>query len=82
MVGRYAQNEPYNFKVVFGYTDSTFFNGGLDTMVQDFIQCCKDKLGVIVELKAVFTNSIFYLKKNRYIAWTGNAKGATNNQRS
>ena len=42
--------------------------------MQDFIQNCKDKLGVTVELKTVFTNSIFYLKKNRYVAWTGNQK--------
>jgi DNA polymerase, archaea type len=60
-----AQNEPYNFEVVFGFTDSTFFSGATDTKVQDFIQSCKDKLGVIVELKNVFLNSIFYLKKNR-----------------
>ncbi|MFY9796161.1 MAG: DNA polymerase domain-containing protein, partial [Candidatus Nitrosopolaris sp.] len=69
-----AQNQPYDFKVVFGFTDSTFFNGGTDTKVHDFIQSCKDKLGVIVELKTVFTNSIFYLKKNRCVAWTGNEK--------
>ena len=70
-----AQNEPYNFKVVFGFTDSTFFNAGTDIeKVQDFIQKCKDKLGVIVELKTVFINSIFYPKKNRYVAWTGNEK--------
>jgi hypothetical protein len=30
-----------------------------------------DKLGVTVGLKTVFTNSVFYLKKNRYVAWTG-----------
>ncbi|MFZ0223395.1 MAG: DNA polymerase domain-containing protein, partial [Candidatus Nitrosopolaris sp.] len=69
-----AQNEPFNFKVVFGFTDSPFFNAGTDTKVQDFIQTCKDKLSVIVALKTVFTNSIFYLKKNRYVAWTGNEK--------
>jgi hypothetical protein len=46
---------------------STFFNGGTDTKVQDFIQRCRDELGVIVELKTVFINSIFYLKKNRYV---------------
>jgi DNA polymerase I len=33
-----AQNEPLNFKVMFGFTDSTFFNGGTNTKVQDFIQ--------------------------------------------
>ena len=69
-----AENEPYNFKVVFGFTDSTFFNAGTETKVQEFIQSCKDKLGVTVELKTVFTNSIFYPKKNRYVAWTGNEK--------
>ena len=70
-----AQNEPYNFKVVFGFTDSTFFNAGADIeKVQYFIQTCKDKLGVIVGLKTVFINSIFYPKKNRYVAWTGNEK--------
>jgi DNA polymerase, archaea type len=69
-----AQNEPYKFKVVFGFTDSTFFNAETDIKVQDFIQRCKDELGVIVELKTVFVNSIFYPKKNRYVAWTGNEK--------
>jgi DNA polymerase, archaea type len=69
-----AQNEPYNFKIVFGFTDSTFFSTGTDIKVQDFIQTCRDKLGVIVELKSVFMNSIFYPKKNRYVAWTGNEK--------
>jgi DNA polymerase, archaea type len=70
-----AQNKPFNFKVVFGFTDSTFFNAGQDiTKVQDFIQVCKHKLDVIVELKSVFINSIFYPKKNRYVAWTGNEK--------
>ncbi len=70
-----AQNKPFNFKVIFGFTDSTFFNAGADiTKVRDFIQVCKDKLGVIVEIKSVFINSIFYSKKNRYVAWTGNEK--------
>jgi DNA polymerase, archaea type len=69
-----AQNEPYNFKIVFGFTDSTFFNADTDIKVQDFIQRCKDELGVTIELKSVFVNSIFYNKKNRYVAWTGNEK--------
>jgi DNA polymerase, archaea type len=69
-----AQNEPYNFKVVFGFMDSTFFNAGTETKVQDFVQSCRDKLGVTVKLKSVFVNSIFYNKKNRYVAWTGNGK--------
>jgi DNA polymerase, archaea type len=70
-----AQNEPFNFKVVFGFTDSTFFNAGTNIEnVQDFIRVSKDKLGVTVELKSIFTNSIFYPKKNRYVAWTGSEK--------
>ncbi|MGB8935122.1 MAG: DNA polymerase domain-containing protein [Candidatus Nitrosopolaris sp.] len=73
-----AQNEPFNFNVVFGFSDSAFFKdaaAGMDlTKVHDFIQTCKHKLGVVVELKTVFLNSIFYLKKNRYVAWTGNEK--------
>jgi len=67
-----GQNEPYNFKVVFGFTDSTFFEGATEEKIRDFIEDCKDKLGVIVELKRVFINSIFYGKKNRYVGWTGN----------
>ena len=68
-----GQNEPYSFRVVFGFTDSTFFKDvGTDTKARDFTQTCKDKLGVTVELKNVFTNSIFYGKKNRFVAWTGN----------
>lgn len=63
--------EPYNFKVVFGFTDSTFFKDAPDNMVQQFIKDCKDSLGTTVELKNVFVNSIFYGKKNRYAAWTG-----------
>jgi DNA polymerase, archaea type len=68
-----GQNEPYNFRVVFGFTDSTFFKDvGTDIKVQDFIRSCNNRLGVVVELKRVFINSIFYGKKNRYVAWTGN----------
>ncbi|MFY9870527.1 MAG: DNA polymerase domain-containing protein, partial [Candidatus Nitrosopolaris sp.] len=71
-----AQNESYKFKIVFGFTDSIFLKyAGTDIKVQDFIQNCKDKFGVIVELKAVFINSIFYDKKNRYVAWRGSEKG-------
>jgi DNA polymerase, archaea type len=49
-----GQNEPYNFKIVFGFTDSTFFEVGAEAHIQDFISSCKDKLGVIVELKHVY----------------------------
>lgn len=66
-----SQNEPFNFKIVFGFTDSIFLKGGADKQLQDFIQICKDRLGVTIELKNIFTNSIFYAKKNRFVAWTG-----------
>ena len=68
-----GQNEPFNFRVVFGFTDSTFFKDvGTDIKIEDFLRSCKDRLGVVVELKRVFINSIFYGKKNRFVAWTGN----------
>jgi hypothetical protein len=58
---------------VFGFTDSTFFKSTTtEEKIRDFIEDCRNKLGVIVELKHVFINSIFYGKKNRFIAWTGN----------
>src|SRR5918995_1905860 len=63
--------KPYDFKVVFGFTDSTFFNDATDDMIQMFIKDCKDNLGITVELKNIFVNSIFYGKKNRFVAWTG-----------
>jgi DNA polymerase elongation subunit (family B) len=66
-----GQCEPYNFKVVFGFTDSTFFKDATDSMIQEFIKDCKDNLGITVERKSIFINSIFYGKKNRFIAWTG-----------
>jgi DNA polymerase elongation subunit (family B) len=66
-----GEGKPYNFKVVFGFTDSTFFSDATEDMVQQFIKDCKDNLGITVELKNVFTNSIFYGKKNRFVAWTG-----------
>jgi hypothetical protein len=50
-----GQGGPYNFKVVFGFTDSTFFaNVSSEEKIKPFIQDCKDRLGVTVELKNVF----------------------------
>jgi DNA adenine methylase len=69
-----AQSEPLNLKIVFGFTDSIFLHGRTNKQMQDFIQICKNKLGVVVELKNIFTKSIFYAKKNRYVAWTGDEK--------
>ena len=66
--------KPYDFKVVFGFTDSTFFKDATNSMVHEFIKDCKDSLGITVELKNVFINSIFYGKKNRFVAWTGLGK--------
>jgi DNA polymerase I len=67
-----GQREPYNFKIVFGFTDSTFFTNIRDEQqVQNFIKDCKDNLGCTLEQKNIFVNSIFYGKKNRYITWTG-----------
>ena len=66
-----GQSEPYNFKVIFGFTDSTFFSDVTEDMIQMFIKDCKDNLSITVELKNVFVNSIFYGKKNRFVAWTG-----------
>jgi DNA polymerase elongation subunit (family B) len=69
-----GQSEPFNFKIAFGFTDSTFLQGGTDKQLNDFIRICKDKLGVTIELKKTFINSVFYGKKNRFVAWTGNEK--------
>jgi DNA polymerase, archaea type len=75
---RMAKSEPYNFEVVFGFTDSVFFksNGGTDDdkIVDNFIQDCETKFGVTPEKKKVFVNSILYGKKNRFVGWTGNQK--------
>jgi hypothetical protein len=66
------QMEATGLKVVFGFTDSTFFKiTTKEEKIRDFIKDCKYKLGVIVELKHVFLNSIFYGKKNKFVAWTG-----------
>jgi DNA polymerase elongation subunit (family B) len=67
-----GQSEPYNFKIVHGFTDSTFFTNIRDEQqLQNFIKDCKDKLGFTVELKNMFMNSIFYGKKNRFVGWIG-----------
>lgn len=66
-----GQCEPYNFGVIYGFTDSTFFKDATDDMIQMFIKDCEDNLGITVELKNVYVISIFYGKKNRFVAWTG-----------
>ncbi len=73
-----AQSEPFNFEIVFGFTDSIFVrarNGNNDkenqVKLKIFIEKCEKELGITVELKNEFQNSIFYGKKNRFIAWSG-----------
>jgi hypothetical protein len=67
-----GQGGPYNFKVVFGFTDSTFFaNVSSEEKIKPFIQDCKDRLGLQLSSK-----TYFYNKKNRFLAWTGNEKEA------
>jgi DNA polymerase I len=36
-----GQAEPYNFKIVFGFTDSTFFKDATYDLIQKFIRDCK-----------------------------------------
>jgi DNA polymerase, archaea type len=61
---------PYNFKVFFGFTDSTFFSDVKSPeLITQFIQYFKDKLNVTIELKDVYVNSIFYGKKNQSVEW-------------
>jgi|tagenome__1003787_1003787.scaffolds.fasta_scaffold20959205_3 DNA polymerase I len=75
-----SQQEPFNFDIVFGFTDSIFVKvdeNNIETtesLIKEFILKCKEELGITVEIKNVFVNSIFYGKKNRYVGWTGNEK--------
>jgi DNA polymerase I len=74
-----AQEAPFNFEIVFGFTDSIFVkvkdecnnNENSEDLIKEFIARCKQELGITVELKNRVENSIFYGKKNRFVAWTG-----------
>jgi DNA polymerase I len=77
-----AQQSPFNFDIVFGFTDSIFVKVKEDNknienssreekLIQEFIAKCKEELGITVELKNKFENSIFYGKKNRFVGWKG-----------
>ncbi len=81
-----AQQEPFNFEIVFGFTDSIFVkmvdskNNSKkaeeeeeeeETKIKQFISKCKKELGVTVEVKNIFQNTIVYGKKNRFAGWTG-----------
>jgi DNA polymerase, archaea type len=65
--------------IVFGFTDSVFVKSneavkgkqdGLK-LIQAFINESNQRLAIAVELKNIFVNSIFYGKKNRFVAWNG-----------
>jgi DNA polymerase elongation subunit (family B) len=68
-----AHQPPFNFEIVFGFTDSIFVKvreENSEDLIKEFIVRCKEELGITVELKNRFENSIFYGKKNRFVAWT------------
>jgi DNA polymerase elongation subunit (family B) len=71
-----AQQNPFNFEIVFGFTDSIFVrvdstNSSKEDLIREFIERCKKELGMTVEIKNFFTNSIFYGEKNRLVGWSG-----------
>jgi DNA polymerase, archaea type len=69
-----AKQAPFNFDIVFGFTDSIFVkvaDGKGNTAIDQFILKCKEELGITVEIKNVFLNSIVYGKKNRFVGYTG-----------
>ena len=74
--------EPFNFDIVFGFTDSIFIRPNKNNevyiseeeIINHFILKCKKELGITVEIKNKFVNSIFYGKKNRCVGWSGNEK--------
>ena len=73
-----AKSEPFNFDIVFGFTDSIFVrmnetgNRNSEDKIKEFSSKCKEEFGITVEVKNIFQNSIFYGKKNRLVGWTGN----------
>ena len=72
--GTMAKQAPFNFDIVFGFTDSVFVKvneGSSEDKIKHFIADCKEEFGITVEIKNVFQNSIFYGKKNRFVGWTG-----------
>ena len=69
-----AKQAPFNFDIVFGFTDSIFVKvkgGNSEDKIKYFIVACKEEFGITVEIKNVFQNSIVYGKKNRFVGWTG-----------
>jgi DNA replicative helicase MCM subunit Mcm2 (Cdc46/Mcm family)/DNA polymerase elongation subunit (family B) len=75
-----AHTGPFNFEIVFGFTDSIFVKvnetnkinaNSKKEKIAQYISNCKDELGITVEIKNEFKTSIFYGKKNRFVGWTG-----------
>jgi DNA polymerase I len=75
-----AKKEPFNFDIIFGFTDSIFVRvkdnnnnnkENSEDLIQRFIAKCKKEFGITVEIKNVFVNSIVYGKKNRFVGWSG-----------
>jgi DNA polymerase elongation subunit (family B) len=73
-----AKQPPFNFDIVFGFTDSIFVRvnkirteEGEDEKIQQFMSICKKELGITIEIKNKFVNSIIYGKKNRFVGWSG-----------
>jgi DNA polymerase elongation subunit (family B) len=80
--------ERYGFQTVFGFTDSIFIrhhttaSTGATTTTTDsskvhiikFLEDCQNQLNIKIEHKNRFMFTIIFDKKNRYIAWTGNAQ--------
>ncbi len=73
-----AQQDPFNFDIVFGFTDSIFVKindkrhekSDIE-QINQFIEYCKKELGITVEIKNVFVNSIYYGKMNYFVGWSG-----------
>ncbi len=73
-----AKQPPFSFDIVFGFTDSIFVrinktgSGEVeDEKIHQFINICKIELGITIEIKNKFVNSIVYGKKNRFVGWSG-----------
>ncbi|WP_458746097.1 DNA polymerase domain-containing protein [Candidatus Nitrosocosmicus sp. T] len=73
-----AKQPPFNFDIVFGFTDSIFVRVNKvgigeteDEKIHQFISSCKKELGITIEIKNKFVNSIINGKKNRFVGWSG-----------
>lgn len=71
-----AKQPPFNFDIVFGFTDSIFVRENRvdteksedeDDKIQRLINTCEKELGINIEIKNKFVNSIIYGKKNRFL---------------